>query len=183
MAAVPLLLCARPGRRGPWVPRHAAPRGPRPPLRAASCVEPPAPRAPSGPARTCPKPDSPPAPPRNAHLPAAPRMGNGSFSGRMGSAGGSGPAPRAGRGPSSNSPRSSSGAGGAGRLGMTRTGQLGRRVEEFNLHRNADLGAGRGGRHRVRQREGSKKHSRTERVKESRIPPGLCRNCSLIKWQ
>lgn len=66
--------------------------------------------------------------PPGAHLPAAPRTGSGSFSGRMGSAGDSEPVPPAGREPRSSSPRSSRGAGGAGRLGMTRSGQLGRRA-------------------------------------------------------
>lgn len=83
--------------------------------------------------------------PRGAHLPAAPRMGSGSFSGRMGSAGGSGPVPWAGRQPSSSSPRSSSGAGGAGRLGMTRTGQLGRREGGGSRRGRREVGGGRAG--------------------------------------
>lgn len=127
------------------VPGHYAPRAaPRPPLQAARSAEPPAPRAPSRLARTCPKQDSPPAPPWGAHLPAAPRIGSGSFSGRMGSAGSSGPAPRVGRGPSSSSPRSSSGAGGAGRLGMTRTGQLGRREGGGRRRGRREVGGGPG---------------------------------------
>lgn len=95
---------------------------------ASRYAKPPAPGALSRWVQTCPESDSPPAPPPGAHLPAAPRTGSGSFSERMGSAGGSGPVPPAGREPRSSSPRSSLGAGGAGRLGMTRSGQLGRRA-------------------------------------------------------
>lgn len=50
-------------RAGPWSLGHHAPRGPRPPLRAASRAEPPAPGAPSGRPRTCPEPDSQTVPP------------------------------------------------------------------------------------------------------------------------
>lgn len=93
------------------------------PLRQATCA-----RGPLPVGADLPQPDSPPVPPPGAHLPAAPRTGSGSFSERMGSAGGSGPVPPAGREQRSSSPRSSLGAGGAGRLGMTRSGQLGRRA-------------------------------------------------------
>lgn len=137
--------CPAPAVCPPRVPGQDALCGPLPLLQAARHAEPPAPGVPSGPVRASLRVGLPAgASPRGAHLPVAPRMGSGSFSGRMGNARGSGPAPRAGREPSNSSPRSNSGAGGAGRLGMTRTGQLGRREGGGSRRGRREVGGGPG---------------------------------------